>query len=190
MELNGLRWFSILGNLHVCSVSMTWLWSKLMKNHSNGNKDSSKERNETPRQQQRKTQLLFLDLGRLSYLQAWGADRTASLPCHPRGQAVLEWAWAKVVLLHVTGQSQGQLRTEWIAKIWSHFGMSYEGWRNDRTRLSAHLLPWGQELFPPNLTGMWCHQVDLLLSLASAEGLAGSGTCSYMLFLPFLTFCS
>lgn len=35
---------------------------------------------------QRKTPLLFLDLGRLAYLQAWGADRTASLPCHPRGK--------------------------------------------------------------------------------------------------------
>lgn len=35
---------------------------------------------------QRKTQLLFLDLGRLAYLQAWGADGTASLPCHPHGK--------------------------------------------------------------------------------------------------------
>lgn len=35
---------------------------------------------------QRKTHLLFLDLDRLAYLQAWGADRTANIPCHPQGK--------------------------------------------------------------------------------------------------------
>lgn len=85
MELNGLRWFSILGRLHVHNVSMTWLRSKVMKNHRNGNKDPSKR--EKPEDKlQRKTLLLFLDLGRLACLQAWGADRTASIPCHPQGK--------------------------------------------------------------------------------------------------------
>lgn len=133
--------------------------------------------------QQRKTPLLFLDLCRLTYLQAWGADKTASLPCHPQGKQF--WVGPGPEY-SCTWQDRAKASWEqWIAKMWSHFGRSCEGWRNQSTRLSAHLSPWGQELFPPDLTGM-----DLLLSLASAKGLAGSGTRSYVPFTPFLAFCS
>lgn len=59
---------------------------------------------------QRKTPLLFLDLCRLTYLQAWGADKTASLPCHPRGKQF--WGGPGQSSTSTRDRmSQGQLRT-------------------------------------------------------------------------------
>lgn len=48
------------------------------------------------------------------------------------------WEKNTVVLSRVTGQSQGQIKAKWIAKILPHFGTSYERWRNGSTGLSAH----------------------------------------------------
>lgn len=80
MELNGRSWFSILVNLCICYVSMTWLWSKPMKNHSSGNKESSKEMKPLTNYRER--------LG--WYFWIWAGlsttDRAASLPRHPQGK--------------------------------------------------------------------------------------------------------
>lgn len=119
-----------------------------MKNHGSGNKESSKERNETPGQTKKKGSAHIYGFGRACSPQSlgnrWGLPASPAIPRASGSGVGLDKT--TMVLSHMMGWSQGQIRAKWIAKILSHFGTSYEVWRNGDTGLSAHLLSQGQGL--------------------------------------------